>query len=65
MLSHEKAKKLFKIITERKRSIKAGGGAASPRPVQKKQKRARIVKEEAVDPDMQISSGDGIGTASF
>jgi hypothetical protein len=29
----------------------------------KKKKKAKIIKEEGTNPDMQVSSGDGIGTS--
>jgi hypothetical protein len=52
---------------DRKRKIRlAGGAVASPvgkDPARKKKKKARILKEEAVDPDMAASGGDGIGRA--
>ena len=64
MLPHGEAKRLFHRVTERKAQARlGGGGVASPSPVKKRAvKKAKILKDEAYDADMVVSSGgDGIG----
>lgn len=66
---------MFDIVLKRKRSNKAGG-VTSPSPVKsssaskksgtsKKMKKPRVLNDDDdhFDPDMQISSGEYIGTA--
>jgi hypothetical protein len=66
VLPHEEAEKLNKRVTEYKRKVRlAGGAAVSSAPDKPKRKKAKIVKDHAVDPDMAVSSGDGIGRASL
>jgi len=61
VLSHKKSEKLFAIVSERKTNQRTGGStASSPAP---KKKKAKIVKEEAVDPDMQSSGAELVGSA--
>jgi hypothetical protein len=64
VLSQKEAARLYEKMTDRKR--KKGGAVSSPSPAKKpKNKKARMIKEEQVDPDLQVSSGDGIGVASL
>jgi hypothetical protein len=61
VLNHKKAEKLFKIVTERKKHQRTGG---SGMPVDApKKKKAKVVKEGGVDPDMQTSGADQVGSA--
>ena len=67
-MPHDEAKRLFKIVTERKKNAKLGVGASpspSPKKKHKKAKKAKILKEEAHDPDMMAGAGgaEGIGRA--
>lgn len=64
MLPHSDAKRLFKVVTERKKNMRLGI-ASSPSPKKKKAKKAKVLKEEAHDPDMAASGGDGIGRATL
>ena len=59
---------------DRKKSNRLSGGVPATSPVKSsnkksskpnKVKKARILKEEDFDPDMQVSSGDGIGRTSL
>lgn len=59
VLPTKKAEKLFKIVTERKKNQRAGGMLSSS----PKKKKIKVVKEEAVDPDMQTSGADKVGSA--
>jgi hypothetical protein len=60
-LPPKKADKLFKIVTERKKKLKMGGAAlSSPAP---KKKKVKIVKDDGVDPDLQSSGADAVGSA--
>jgi hypothetical protein len=69
VLPHNEAEKLYKIVTERKRSARLGTTSSSPSPqkVMLKKKKVKILKEEAYDdPDVVVSKGgDGIGTATL
>eukprot|EP00934_Nitzschia_sp_Nitz4_P008144 Nitzschia sp. Nitz4//scaffold358_size24170//23661//24089//NITZ4_008436-RA/size24170-augustus-gene-0.49-mRNA-1//-1//CDS//3329549017//8134//frame0 len=62
VLSQKKAAKLFAIVSERKKQLRTGGtSAASPaRPAKKK---AKIIKDEGVDPDIQSSGVEAVGSA--
>jgi hypothetical protein len=51
---------LYKKILKRKGKT-PGASVSSPSPAKKKKPKARILEDEGVDPDMQVSSGDGIG----
>ena len=53
ILSHKRSEKLYAIVMERKKRLKAAGGA-SPSPAPKK-KKAKIVKDEEA-PDLTTSS---------
>ena len=59
VLSHKKAEKLFAIYAERKKKLGGVGGATSPPP---KKKKPKIVKEEAIDPGMQDSGPQFVGS---
>lgn len=64
VLPHDEAERLNKIVSERKKHKRLNGGTASPmKSPAKKKKKTKIVKDEAINPDMQVSGGDGIGTA--
>lgn len=70
VLPHDEAERLFDIVSERKKNIRINGGMSSPvsskkSSQMKKTKKARVMKDEGFDPDMQISSGDAIGRASL
>ncbi len=67
VLPHDEAEKLNKKVTEHKRKIRMSGGAvAAPAAASKpKKKKARVMREEAVDPDLVASGSDGIGRASL
>lgn len=61
VLPTKKAVKLFSIVTERKKQQRTGGMAtsfSSP-----KKKKAKFVKEAAVDPGLQSSGPEGVGSA--
>lgn len=61
VLSHKKSEKLLAIVNERKKKKGLGTTVSSPAPPKKK--KVKIVKDEAVDPDMQKSSGaEGMGS---
>jgi hypothetical protein len=61
VLNHKRAEKLFKIVTERKKHQRTGG---SGMPVSApKKKKIKVVKEGGVDPDMQTSGVDKVGSA--
>lgn len=60
VLSHKKAEKLQEIVLERKKNVRLGGGGTSPAP---KKKKAKLIKEEAVDPDIQESGAERVGSA--
>jgi hypothetical protein len=67
VLPHDEAEKLNKRVTEHKRKVRMSGGAvAAPAAASKpKKKKARVIREEAVDPDLVVSGGDGVGRASL
>jgi hypothetical protein len=70
VLPFDEAEKLNKRVTDRKRKIRLAGGtvppsAGSSSPQKPKKKKARVMKELAVDPDLAASNGDGIGRASL
>jgi hypothetical protein len=70
VLPFDEAEKLNKRVTDRKRKIRLAGGAVAPpigsSPQQKpKKKKAKVMKEQAADPDLVGSTGDGIGRASL
>ena len=74
VLTHEEAERLYENMVDRKKSNRLSGGVPAS-PVKSsnskksskpnKVKKARILKEEDFDPDMQVSSGDGIGRTSL
>jgi len=61
VLSEQEATKVHKKVLERKRRQK--GLSNSPVKQPKKKKKASMVKEESVDPELQISGGDAVGRA--
>lgn len=64
VLPHDEAERVYQLVLERKR--KGGSSIAvssSSTPKKKKKKKPTIVKDEGVDPDMQVSGGDAIGKA--
>ena len=63
MLSHKKAEKLQEIVLERKKNVRLGGGAQGATSPAPKKKKAKIIKEEAVDPDIQESGAERVGSA--
>jgi len=64
VLPNSEAKRLFKEVTERKKNARLG--ITSPSPVKKKKvKKSKVLKEEGHDPDLAVSGGDGIGTATL
>jgi hypothetical protein len=68
VLPHDEAEKLNKKVTEHKRKIRMAGGAVAAPPVaasKPKKKKARVMREEAIDPDLVASGGDGVGRASL
>lgn len=61
VLPYKKAVKLSQIVTERKKKQRTGGmetSSSSP-----KRKKAKFVKEVAVDPGLQSSGPEGIVSA--
>ena len=62
VLSSKEAEKVHKKVVERKRKQK-GGMSTSPVKPKKTKKKSTMVKEESVDPDLQISGGDAVGRA--
>lgn len=69
VLPHDEAERLHTIVTERKRTMRLGGGTISSPPpaAQKKKKKAKLLQDEANDdPDVVVSfRGDGIGEATL
>jgi hypothetical protein len=65
VLPHDEAERLHKKVTDRKRQMRLGGGSAATSPARKTSVKAkkRVIKEERFEPDLQVSGGDGIGTA--
>ena len=63
VLPFEEAERINKKVVKRKQRLRAGGGASSSSPALKKKKKVKVVREDGVDPDMQVSGGDGIGRA--
>ena len=64
VLPHDEAKRLFKVVLDRKRHGRSA--ASSPSPVRKKPPKAKILKDEGLyDADFVVSGGDGIGTATL
>lgn len=61
VLSYKESKRLSEKVLNRKRQQR-GLPAASPT---KKAKKPKIIKEEGTEPDLQVSSGDGVGTMSL
>jgi hypothetical protein len=59
-LPHKQAAKLLHIVTERKK--RNGGKVSSPTP---KKKKAKIVKDAAVDPELKASGAEGIGVSAL
>jgi hypothetical protein len=57
-LPHDEAAVLHKQCLQRKGKV-----VGSSSSLVKKAKQARVVKEEAMEPDMQVSGGDAIGRA--
>ena len=58
-MPEQEAEQLYKKVLKRKG--KSPGAVSSPNPVKKKKKPVKVIGDDGVDPDMQISSGDGIG----
>jgi hypothetical protein len=58
VFSHKKSEKLFALLSERKKKL--AGGLSSPAP---KKKKAKIVKEEGIDPGIQESGPEHVGSA--
>jgi hypothetical protein len=71
ILPADEAARLHDIVAERKRSGRVSGAMSSPVKSSsksnqtKKVKKAKIYDDDGFDPDMQISSGDGIGRTSL
>ena len=64
VLPHDEAKRLFKVVLDRKRHGRSA--ASSPSPVRKKPPKAKILKDEGLyDADFVVSGSDGIGTATL
>jgi hypothetical protein len=66
VLDDDEAERLWKKVTNRKRSN--GNPNRSPEPTAKKnpkKKKPRILQDDGVEPDLQVSSGDGIGLTSL
>jgi hypothetical protein len=64
VLPHDEAKRLFKVVLDRKRHGRSA--ASSPSPVRKKPPKAKILKDEGLyEADFVVSGGDGIGTATL
>jgi len=61
VLPDEEAEKLNKVLIKRKKEMR--GGVASPSPAKKKKTKARVIKEEVDDVDMQVSGADRVGSA--
>ena len=64
VLPVDEAEKIYKKVLKRKRG--GGGAASSPAPssaAKKKKKKAKLLADDAVDPDMQISKGEAVGRA--
>ena len=66
VLPHNEAKRLFKVVLDRKKSGR-GSAISSPSPVKRKPKKAKILKDDAhYDADFVVSGGgDGIGTMTL
>lgn len=62
VLPHDEAARLFKVVTARKKKLRLSGGAVAASP-KKKRSKPKLVKEEAADPDMQISGAERVGSA--
>jgi hypothetical protein len=62
ILPEQEAEQLYKKILKRK-GKGPGAAVSSPTPVKKKKKPVKVIGDEGVDPDMQLSSGEGIGRA--
>jgi hypothetical protein len=60
ILPEQEAEQLCKKILKRK-GKSPGSVVSSPTPVKKKKKAVKVMGDDGADPDMQISSGDGIG----
>ena len=67
VLPHKKAAKLHAIVLERKKQQRVGGMSTpgSGSTSAPKKKKAKIVKEEAVDTDLQLPGGEGIASANL
>ena len=61
-MEKSEAEQLYKKILKRK-GKSPGAAVSSPTPVKKKKNPVKVIGDEGVDPDMQLSSGDGIGRA--
>jgi hypothetical protein len=59
-LPEKEAEELYKKILKRK-GKSPGASVSSPSPVKARKKKSKILEDDGVDPDMQVSSGDGIG----
>ena len=65
VLPHDEAKRLFKVVLDRKKSGR-GSAISSPSPVKRKPKKAKILNDDApFDAELVGSGGDGIGTMTL
>jgi hypothetical protein len=63
ILPEKEAEQLYKKILKRK-GKSPGASVSSPSPVKTKKKKTKILEDD-VEPDMQVSSGDGIGRVAL
>jgi hypothetical protein len=63
VLPEDEAERLNDVVLKRKKKIRVSGEATSPPAKKKAKKKARIFKDEAVDPELHASGAERVGSA--
>lgn len=62
VLPEDEAERLNQVVMKRKKNMRLSGEAL-PSPAKKKNKKPKVIKDEAVDPEMQTSGAERVGSA--
>jgi hypothetical protein len=62
VLPEDEAERLNQVVMKRKKNMRLSGEAL-PSPAKKKMKKPKVIKDEAVDPEMQTWGAERVGSA--
>jgi hypothetical protein len=63
VLPEDEAKRLNEVVLKRKKKMRISGEATSPPAKKKAKKKAKLIKDEAVDPELHASGAERVGSA--